>query len=437
MPAISSVNPSPQMSSTLAINTKVRALRAQGHSVLQLGFGEARFPVHPLVLAALKAHAAERSYLPVAGLPELRAAIAAYYRRRMGINAAAGQVIVGSGSKSLLFAALHALKGDLLLPIPSWVSYETHAFLTGKTTHWIPTSFENNHCLTAEDLAAGIKAAKTAGASPGILILNSPHNPTGVMYPPALLESLAQVAKAENITIISDEIYALTAYGDVPHTSIARYYPEGTIITGGLSKHLSLGGWRLGAAIVPDNEFGQALHRYMSAVAGAIWTTAAAPIQYAAIVAYSNNPEIDAYVDACTAVHGYVTGYLYGVMQALHIPAPQPAGGFYLFPGFAPWRAALAEKHHVRTSQQLADLLLQEANCATLPGSDFGADPLDLTLRLATSYLYAQTDAEAEAVLEAHRNNLSPADLLRQTCPGVLEMEERLRQFVAGLGKPG
>ncbi len=431
-----SVNPNPKMSSTLAINTKVRELLAQGHSVLQLGFGEARFPVHPQVLAALKAHATERSYLPVAGLPELRSAIADYYRRRMGVTAAAKQVIVGSGSKSLLFAALHALKGDLLLPIPSWVSYETQAFLVGKTVHWIPTSFKNNHCLTANDLAAGVRAAREAGLSPGVLILNSPHNPTGIMYSPALLESLARVAREEHIIIISDEIYALTAYGDVPHTSIAKYYPEGTIITGGLSKHFSLGGWRLGTAIVPDNDFGQTLHRYMSAVAGAIWTTAAAPVQYAAIVAYSNNPEIDAYVDACAAVHGYVTSHLYQIMQDLDIPAPKPAGGFYLYPSFAPWRTALAAKHTVCTSQQLAELLLQEANCATLPGSDFGADPLDLTLRLSTSYLYAKTDADAEAVLDAYQNNLPPADLLQQTCPDVLEMGERLKKFVAELGRP-
>jgi len=433
MPAGSSVNLGPKMSSTLAINTKVRRLLAEGHPILQLGFGEARFPVHPLVLDALKAHATERSYLPVAGLPELRAAIAGFYRRRMGVIATDTQVIVGSGSKSLLFAALHAIKGDLLLPIPSWVSYETQAVLTDKRTHWIPTSVENNHCLTAAGLADGIRAARQAGLSPGVLILNSPHNPTGVMYTSAQLKSLAEVAQAEDIVIISDEIYALTAYGDVPHTSIAQYYPQGTIITGGLSKHFSLGGWRLGTAIVPDNEFGRALHRYMSAVAGAVWTTAAAPVQYAAVVAYSDNPELDAYVDACAAVHGHVTNYLFGVTQELGIPTPKPMGGFYLFPSFAPWRTALAEKHSVTTSQHLADLLLQEANCATLPGSEFGADPHDLSLRLSTSYLYAKTDAEAEAVLAAYRNGLSPANLLRQTCPDVLEMGQRLRQFIAGL----
>ncbi|MFQ5576935.1 MAG: pyridoxal phosphate-dependent aminotransferase, partial [Anaerolineae bacterium] len=253
------LKPTPKMSSTLAINARVSELEAEGRHVLQLGFGEARFPVHPRVLAALKEHATARSYLPVSGLPGLRRTVADYYRRRFQINADPARVIVGSGSKSLLFAALYALEGDVVLPTPSWVSYETQARLVGKKIHEIPTHREENYYLSPARLRAGLKAARQERQSPAVLVLNTPHNPTGVMYPPQLLAELAEVAREEDLIILSDEIYALTAYGTVPHVSIARYYPEGTIITGGLSKHLSLGGWRLGVAILPEGEFGAQL----------------------------------------------------------------------------------------------------------------------------------------------------------------------------------
>jgi len=421
------------MSATMAINTKINQLRARGHQVYHLGFGEARFPVHPKILAAFKTNAAARSYLPVAGLPALRTQVAGYYQRHFKIEIEPEQVIIGSGSKTLLFAAMHALWGDLLLPSPTWVSYDTQAHLTGKAVHWIPTRLEDNYCLTPDGLQAGIQAARAAGQSPGILVLNSPGNPTGVVYPPDLLAGLAQVARAEALTIISDEIYALTTYGDIPHISMAHHYPEGTVVTGGLSKHLSLGGWRLGVAILPFNDFGAELHQYMTAVAGAIWTTAAAPVQYAAVVAYSDDPEIDAYMETCTTIHGHITNYLYQTLHALGVPCPRSGGGFYVYPSFAPWRQALAQKHNVHTSQQLANFLLDEEHMATLPGSDFGADPQDLTLRLSTSYLYAFTDEAGEAMLSAFRQQLPTEQFLQQACPAVIEVGEKFKALVASL----
>jgi aspartate/methionine/tyrosine aminotransferase len=417
----------------MALNTKITRLMAEGHQVFHLGFGEARFPVHPKILGAFREHASARSYLPVAGLLELRANIAGYYRRKFQLEVESSQVMAGSGSKTLLFAAMAALEGDVLLPSPTWVSYDTQAYLTGKAVTWLPTYLEDNHCLTPTGLKAGLKTAREAGQSPTILVLNSPGNPTGVVYPPQLLAELATVARAEGLIIISDEIYALTTYGETPFSSMAGHYPERTIVTGGLSKHLSLGGWRFGVAVLPANEFGAELYRYMAAVASNVWTTVAAPVQYAAIVAYSDDPEIDAYVDACTAIHGYVTGYLHKVFQALHVPCPTPGGGFYIYPTFNPWRETLARKHNVQTNLDLANFLLDEEHIATLPGSDFGANPHDLTLRVATSYLYALSDEEGETMLATYQKNLSPEQFLKQACPNVIEVGERFRAFVGAL----
>jgi aspartate/methionine/tyrosine aminotransferase len=428
------IKPPIKMSATMAMNAKIGRLRAEGHQVLHLGFGEARFPVHPKILAAFREHATARSYLPVAGLPELRARIADYYRRKFQIQAEAGQVMIGSGSKSLLFAAMQALEGDVLLPAPTWVSYDVQAYLTGKKVSWIPTHLEDNHCLTPEGLKAGLKAARDAGQTPTILVLNSPGNPTGVIYPAPLLTELAEVARTEGMVVISDEIYGLTSYGDIPFTSMALYYPEGTIVTGGLSKHLSLGGWRFGVAVLPPGDFGAELYRYMAAVASNVWTTVTAPVQYAALIAYGADPEIDAYVETCTTIHGYVTGYLYQLFHSLNVPSPTPSGGFYVYPSLAPWREALARKHNVHTSLDLANFLLDEEHMATLPGSDFGADPGDLTLRVATSYLYALTDEAGEAILATYQKNLPPEQFLREACPYVIEAGERFRALVESLG---
>jgi aspartate/methionine/tyrosine aminotransferase len=428
------VKPPVKMSATLAINTKINGLMAAGHQVYHLGFGESRFPVHPKILAAFRQHATARSYLPVAGLPELRSCVADYYRHKFGIEADASRVMIGSGSKSLLFAAIQALEGDVLLPSPSWVSYEAQADLSGKNVFWLPTRLEEDYCLTPERLLAGLKAASQAGQAPSVLVLNTPNNPSGVVYPTQLLSELADVARVQELIIISDEIYALTAYGDRRHISMANYYPEGTIVTGGLSKHLSLGGWRLGVAILPPGELGRKLYQYMLAVAGSIWTTAAAPVQYAALVAYSADPAIEQYVEMCTTIHGYVTGYLFQLLDSLGIPCAEPGGGFYVYPSFAPWREALAQKHNIYTSQDLADFLLAEEHVATLPGSDFGVDPQDLTLRLSTSYLYALTDAEAEQMLETYQAQPTRDRFLQAACPRVIEAGRRFETFVESLG---
>ena len=433
-PLMSAVKPALKSSSTLALNTRVKALLAEGQTVYHLGFGESRFPAHPKLLAALREHAALRSYLPVAGLPELRQAVAGYYNRTFGLTATTAQVLIGNGSKSLLFAAIAGLEGDLLLPQPSWVSYDVQAHLTGKGVTWIPTRLEDGYSLTPDGLQNGIRLAREAGQTPRILILTTPNNPTGVIYPADWLADLVSVARAAGIVLISDEIYALTTYaGD--HISPARYYPEGTLITGGLSKHLSLGGWRLGVAILPAGELGEALLNYMQAVAGAVWTMPAAPVQQAAVLAYQADPDIERYIQTCTAIHGLVTQHLYQVMQSLGVPCPAPSGGFYLYPDFAPWRTALARQHNVHTAEDLARLLLDEAQIATLPGSDFGDAPEQLRLRLASSYLYALTDAESQAVLDTYRPDLPADSFLHTACPRVIEVGERFRQFVDGLGE--
>jgi aspartate aminotransferase len=159
----------------------------------------------------------------------------------------------------------------------------------------------------------------------------------------------------------------------------------------------------------------------------------AAPVQYAATVAYSDDPDIASYVATCTAIHGQVTGFLHRTLTEAGLPCPRPSGGFYLYPSFAPWREALERRHRVTNSIELANLLLNEEHIATLPGPDFGDAPQNLTLRLSTSYLYALDDGDAEAVLKVYETTAGAADFLPQACPRVIEVAGQWRAFAQGL----
>ncbi len=373
-------------SPTLAMNEAVARRRAEGKETLHLGFGEAMFPLHPALREALAAAVESTGYAPVAGMLKLRQAIAGYIERTRGVSCGADQVVVGPGSKPLIYALLQVLDGDVLVPQPSWVSYGPQVRLAGHQVIPVATDPSDHHRLTPEALNKAVRAAHALGAKPRVLIVNSPSNPTGSMFAEEDVAALGAWARARGMTIISDEIYAELAHGWRPHVSPARVYPAGSIITGGLSKAFSAGGWRLGYAILPPGARGALPGKALRALASEIWSAAATPIEEAAIAAFTPNADLDAYVRRSARIHGHVTHALYQTLVELGIVCPKPAGGFYLYPDFAPWRDVLAQLG-VATSPQLASYLLDQWAIATLPGVAFGEEPEALRLRLATSML--------------------------------------------------
>lgn len=252
------------------------------------------------------------------------------------------------------------------------------------------------------------------------------------MMRPELLQELAAYCREKQIWVLSDEIYALTPHGHVPHVSLSHYYPEGTVVLGGLSKHMSLGGWRLGVALLPDSADGATLMRAARVIAGEIWSTPSAPVQYAAITAYSDDAELESYVRECAAIHAIRTQHLWSWLAELGIPCAQPDGAFYMFPNFDHLRQPLASRG-VLTSDQLASYLLEEHQIATLPGTAFGAPPHDLSLRLASSYVDMENDAKANAVLAAYRANANGEALMRQHHPVMGQAIGELERFVREL----
>jgi aspartate aminotransferase len=375
------------ISPTLAINELITEKeKNEKQRVLHMGFGEASLPLHPLLKNALIEYASYTKYAPVLGFPELRLAIADFLSRTRKIDINMQQIVVAPGCKAIIYALYHIFEGDALIPAPSWVSYEPIARLSGKKVIHVRTDPKDHHRLTAESLTSSLREARKNGADPRILIINSPSCPTGVMFAPEDIKIIAEWARKNNITLISDEIYAELAFGWRKHISPAVFYPEGTVIISGISKTLSAGGWRLGYAAFPNTTAGKKATKAMQALGSEIWASASAPIQKAAVIAFAHNPSIDDYLHQAALLFGYSTTNLYNTFIELGILCPRPAGGFYLYADLSPWRSTLL-KRGVRTGKELSQYLLEEWNIASLPASVFGEEPNALRLRLSTNRL--------------------------------------------------
>ena len=425
---------SPKASPTLVINEKVNAMWAAGQDILHLGFGESRFPVHSALACTFQENSMQRSYLPSSGIPELRETIANYYSDKLGLRFDGSQVIVGVGSKSLLYAMIQSIEGDLLLSKPSWVSYSSIATLTGRSVHRFELDAEQDYQINIQTLDSVYQEAIDSGRNPKILILNSPSNPIGNISSEEELKSVAQWAKEKDIYILSDEIYSLVTHDGFTHHTIAEYYPEKTIIFGGLSKHLSLGGWRFGMAILPKGDESISLIQSFQSIAGSIWSCVPGPIQYTAILAYSGNRNIDDYIKTCTKIHGIRTHYVHGKLSSMGLTSPKPRGAFYIYPSFKKWSTKL-EKMGITTCEELSTYLLDHYSIATLPGSAFGDDTNNLCLRLSTSFLDMETDNQAQKILDAYSEENDPKLFMEKHHPRTSLFLEKMRKFIAEINE--
>lgn len=400
-------------SATLAINQASRERERQGQEVYKLGLGQSPFPVPPSVVFSLQAHAWRKAYLDVQGLYELREAVAAYHNRRHGLEAKPEDVLVGPGSKELMFLLQVAYDGDLLVPTPAWVSYAPQAAILGRRVEFLHTDLESGWRLTPERLEAVCQESPRRSR---LLILNYPDNPTGMTYEPAELEALAEVARRREVLILSDEIYGELHYQG-RHVSIARYYPEGTILSSGLSKWCGAGGWRLGTFTYPSALAW--LRKAMASAASETYTSTSAPIQWAAITAFELGPELEAYLAVSRRFLGYLALEVEERLRAAGARLTSSRGAFYSFPVFSGLRG---------TSVELCEGLMRETGVATLPGRDFGREADELSLRLAFvdfngTWAMAACDMQADRV---------DRDFVRAHAGRVLTAIDRLADYVRG-----
>lgn len=409
-------------SATLAINEQSAALVKQRKKVYRLGFGQSPFPVPAEIVASLQQHAAIKDYLPVQGLPALREAVAQFNQRTIQLDCTAEEVMIGPGSKELIFNLQMALDADLLLPSPSWVSYEPQALLARKKVYWLPTHQEDEWRLKPSELRA---FCMKNNQRPKILILNYPNNPVGNTYSAAQLEDIAKVARQHQIIVVADEIYGALTYQE-QHVSIAQYYPEGTIVSSGLSKWCGAGGWRLGTFTFPTAL--SEVKKIMCTIASETYTSVSAPIQYAAVTAFQGSPLIERYVIQSRTILNTIAQYVYEQLSSMDIEMPRPQGGFYLFPNFEKHRTNLDQKG-VSNSPDLCTLLLEETGIALLPGVAFGRPSRELTARLSF------VDFDGEKLLGIAEQNpyhhLHNNTFLEQHCPHIVEAMRVLKDWLA------
>ena len=284
----------------------------------------------------------------------------------------------------------------------------------------------DNDCdgITDEELD---RACSTDPEQPRLLILNYPNNPSGSSYPQEELAELAEIARTRKLVILSDEIYG-EVHHDGEHVSIARFYPEGTILSAGLSKWCGAGGWRLGTFLFPPAL--RWLQDAMGAIASETFTATSAPIQYAAVRAFEGGEEIEQYLLHSRRILKAIATSLVTSFEDAGIRVVKPAGGFYLFLDFSQHTEAFAARG-ITNGQELTNRLLEEAGVAILPGEDFGRPQQELSARLA----YVNFDGER--ALAAAANSPSdtplPSNVLEETCGDVLKGANRLCDWVKGV----
>ena len=367
-------------SETLLIN-QISLLRASNSKeVFKFGFGQSPFLVPKKISDSLAKAAHRKEYMSVQGHPSLRQAIVDFHNTMEGRKFHADNIIIGAGSKILIFSILGAFeKAEIVLPAPSWVSYEPQAKLLRHKVDWLATKFEDHWSLTPQSLDEYCNNRKNP-ETPLVLVFNYPNNPTGQTFTPSQLQALAEVMRKHKVIVIADEIYSLLVYKD-RQASIADYYPEGCIVSSGLSKWCGAGGWRLGFLHIPK-ELGTEFFQAVIGVASETYSCAASPIQIAATTAYEEDGLANEFISKQTQLLSQVNDYCTSQLNSSGIRVHPCAGGFYLFPDFSGFKQKLNDRQ-IYTSKHLTTAIMDETGVALLPGSAFGMKKESLTARLA------------------------------------------------------
>jgi aspartate aminotransferase len=367
-------------SPTLAITAKANQLKADGHDVLGFGAGEPDFdtPQH-IKDAAIEALAKGKTkYTPSAGIPELRKAIVDKLKTDNGLDYAPGNVIVSCGGKHTLYNIFQAMvsEGDeVVIPAPYWVSYPEQVKLADGTPVILQTTDETNFAPTIDQLKAAI-TPKTK-----IVVLNSPSNPTGAMWPRATIEALAELAVKHDFFVISDEIYEKIVYDANEFISIAALGPEikkRTFTVNGMSKAYSMTGWRLGY-VAAEAEYVGAMNRLQDQSTSNPTSIA----QWAGLAALTGDQSFLA--EWCTEFDARRKLIVAGLNGIEGLSCLMPEGAFYVFPKVsALYGKTTPEGKTLQSGDDVADYLLATQKVAVVPGSGFGADDY-VRLSYATS----------------------------------------------------
>ena len=365
-------------SSTLAISAKAKELKDSGHDVIGLGVGEPDFNTPTYIIEAAK-KAMDKGltkYTPSGGIPELKKAIIEKFKTDNHLTYEPNQIIVTTGAKYALYALFQVAlnEGDeVIIPTPYWVSYPEHVKLAGGKPVYVEGLEENDFKITKDQLEKAITEKTKA------IIINSPSNPTGMMYSKEELEQLGEVCLKHNILIISDEIYEKLIYSDDKHISIAELsepLKNQTVIINGVSKSHAMTGWRIGYAAGPAE-----IIKAMTNHASHATSNPTSIAQYAALEAYINQAENEKINEEMREVFSERLDKFYDLIRSIPgISCAKPKGAFYIFPNVS----EAVKMNGYNNADDWVTALLEEEKVALVPGSGFGA-PNNVRLSYATS----------------------------------------------------
>lgn len=345
---------------TLAIDSKAKAMRAEGIDVYSFGAGEPDFdtPEHIKAAAIEALNAGFTKYTPSSGTPELRAAISEKFKRDNGLDYKPSEIIVSNGAKQSCFNAIMAVCGEgdeVIIPAPYWLSYPDMVRLAGAEPVIVETTQENDWKMTPAQFEEAMSPRTK------MVIINSPGNPTGSVYTKEELRALVEVAADEEITILSDEIYESLTYDGAEHVSVASLTPEArdlTITVNGFSKAYAMTGWRLGYLGAPE-KIAKAIDSMQSHATSGPCSFA----QKGGLAALTGSQQC---VADMREEFNIRREYMFERLTAIHnVTAVKPKGAFYMLANISKLGM---------TSTNFADRLLSKANVAVVPGIAFGDD---------------------------------------------------------------
>lgn len=342
-------------SSTVAFATKASEMRRQGVDVIAMTAGEPDFqpPEHVFAAAREAIEKGLTKYTPAEGTFELREAIVAKHLRENGWRATPEQAIVSTGGKQVLYNAVQAMvdPGDeVILIAPYWVSYPAQVEVAGGVVVAVEARAEDGFVPDPDEIAAAVTPRTRA------IVLNSPSNPTGAVYPREVVERIAQIARERGLWLISDDLYEHLIY-EGEFTPVQPLYPEGTLTVHGASKGYALTGWRIGWGVGPTP-----LVKAMTRLQGQVTSGANALAQHATVAALNEVEATAAFQERTRAAYRERRGILHEGLNRLGLTAPMPHGAFYVMADLSP----------IDPDEGAAALkLLEDAHVGVVPGTDF------------------------------------------------------------------
>lgn len=356
-------------SATLAMASEARRLKSEGVDVLDFALGEPDFntPANIQEAAIRAMKAGHTHYTPPAGIPELKQALADHYTRKIGLPTLAARVVVSNGAKHSIHNALMAVTGpgdEVIIPAPYWVSYADLVKLTGATPVVLQTTEESGFKLTPEQLLAAVTPRTK------LLMINSPSNPTGVVYGRTELEALADAILTTDVGVLSDEIYEQLTYGDAKPTCFATLRPgltERTITISGVSKTYAMTGWRIGWAVAPAP-----VAKFMGDLQSQETSNPCSVSQYAALEAIVGPQDsVPVMLEQFTRRRSYVLDRIEALPGVTCTP---PGGAFYAFMNVSAHFGRQLGGREIVDSTAFCLSALASVHVAMVMGSAFGAE---------------------------------------------------------------